>query len=187
MVDPYPILRKQQAGYTFEHDDMDISISPYQSNQQQIRHSLSWGKMDKMIHENRGDDDVLRNVDTNTSTFSAGPGTGTLSRQWDSVRNIMKGKKTKMSSDKKGKFPVIDIDLAPPPQMHEQDSIDDSPTDHPTIKILVEEPTVHFSSDFPINHSSDFLQVHRSASSYDADIDSIDDRASQTSPICERK
>lgn len=183
MVDPYPILRMQQAGHSFEHDDIDISISPYRSHQQQRRHSLSWGKMDKMISENKGEDNALRRTDTFASTSTSGTGTGpsTLSRQWDSVRRLMKGKKTKMASDKKGKSRVIDLDLAPPSQMLDQDLSEESSTDHPTIKILVQEPTSHFLSDSPEEQPNDFLNVHRSTSPYDADIDSIDDRASHTS------
>jgi hypothetical protein len=183
MVDPYPILRRRQAGHSCEHDDIDISISPYRPHQQQRRHSLSWGKMDKMISENKGEDDALRRIDTFTSTSTSGTGTGPgpLSRQWDSVRRLMKGRTKKMSGDKKGKSRVIDIDLAPPPQMLDQDLSEDSSTDHPTIKILVQEPTIHFVSDTPVDHPNDFLNVHLSTSPYDADIDSIDDRASHTS------
>ncbi|KAI8584122.1 hypothetical protein K450DRAFT_296299 [Umbelopsis ramanniana AG] len=181
MVDPYPTLRRQQAGHSFAHDDIDISISPYRSHQQQRRHSLSWGKMDKIISENKGEHDTLRRVDTFTSTSTAGTGPGTLSRQWDSVRRLMKGKTKKMPGDKKGKSRVIDLDLAPPPHMLDQDHSEDSSTDHPTIKILVQEPTIHFISDSPVDQTNDFLNVHRSTSPYDADIDSIDDRASHTS------
>ncbi|KAI9282967.1 hypothetical protein BC943DRAFT_362181 [Umbelopsis sp. AD052] len=179
MVDPYPLLRRQQAELSSAHDDIDISISPYRSHRQQRRHSLSWGNMDKMIHENKGEDDALRRVDTFTSTSTAGTGPGTLSRQWDSVRRLMKGKTKKMPGDKKGKSRVIDLDLAPPPL--DQDLSEDSSTGHPTIKILVQEPTIHFTSDSPVDQTNDFLNVHRSTSPYDGDIDSLDDRMSHTS------
>jgi hypothetical protein len=184
MVEPYPLLRKQHAGHSVEHDDIDVSISPYRTHlndwdtKHQIRHSLSWGNMDKMISENRHEEHALGRVDTDTSTSTA----GTHSRPWGGMRKMMsgKGKKSKHSGDKKGKSRIIDIDLIPQ-TLEEESTESHTPADHPTIKILVQEPQISFHLESPIRQSNDFLHVvQRSTSPYDADVDSIDDHPSNT-------
>jgi hypothetical protein len=184
MVEPYPLLRKQHAGHSVEHDDIDVSISPYRTHlndldtKQQRRHSLSWGNMDKMISENRHEEHALGRVDTDTSTSTA----GTHSRPWGGMRKMMsgKGKKSKHNGDKKGKSRIIDIDLIPQ-TLEEESTESHTPADHPTIKILVQEPQIPFHLESPIRQSTDYLHVvQRSTSPYDADVDSIDDHPSNT-------
>lgn len=183
-VEPYPLLRKLRAGHTDEHNDLHLSAPTYMAqsqdlaSKQQKRHSLSRAKVDKLISEHRYDDNVLARVDTVTSTSTA----GTNPWPWDGVRKMMgsKGKKAKTTGDKKGKSRVIDIDLAPATADQEpaEASAATNVSDHPTIKILVREPHIPYQLGPPLQQSNEYLNVHRSASPYDADIDSLDDRES---------
>jgi hypothetical protein len=190
MTAPYPLLRKQRIPHLSDQTDSDTTVYPYWLLQQQQnptkqsrRHSLSWGKMDKLIHENRNDDDTHKHMETSTSTSTAG------SRPWDSMRRMMssKNKSNKSQSDKKGKSRVIDINLLPKTESQKRESltaeslaeVEGAAPDRPTIKILVQEPHPPHS---PTQHqSNDFLHVINNHSAYDADVDSIDDRASDTS------
>lgn len=195
MTEPYAILRKQRIPHLSDQTDTDTTIYPYWLLQQrQIpatqnrRHSLSWGKMDKMIQEHRHEDDLHKRMETSTSTSTAG------SRTWDSMRRMMssKSKTNKTQSDNKGKSRVIDINLLPNTESQKRDSlraqavpdIDEPAPEYPTIKILVQEP--HQNQDTVQSQSNDYLHVINNHSAYDADVDSIDDRASDTSkPVTE--